>query len=59
MGQNKVKGKKMDSNTVSNQKWEIQYVASKFGIKPEKVRAAKKITGRSRHKLYNYLRALK
>lgn len=45
-----------DTLMVSNQKWEIQYIASKFGIYPEQVRDAKKAIGRSRRKLYAYIR---
>ena len=56
MGQNKVKGKKMDSNFVSLQKWEIQYVSSKFKVRPDKVREAVKKVGKSRHKVYAYLK---
>lgn len=48
--------RKMDPNFVSTQKWEIQYVATKFKVKPEKVREAKKTVGKSRRKIYNYLR---
>jgi len=53
---NKVKGRKMDNNFVSNQVWEIQYIASKFAIKPEKVREIKKLVGKSRQKIYNYIK---
>lgn len=53
---NKVKGRKLDPRMVSNQKWEIQYIASKFKIKPDKVRQAKKAVGKSRNKVYKYIR---
>jgi hypothetical protein len=52
----KVKGKKLDPRFVSNQKWEIQYIASKFGISPEQVRDVKKLVGRSRRKIYKEIR---
>ena len=59
---NKVKGHKMDARLVSMQKWELQYVASKFGISIAQVRIAMKQSvggkkiGRSRKRLYQYLR---
>lgn len=46
------KKKFADPKMVSNQKWEIQYIATKFGITPEEVRAVKKSVGRSRRKVY-------
>lgn len=59
MGTTLVKGKKMDQHTVSNQAWEIQYIANKFGLKPLVVRWAKKqIKSKSRKLLYNFLRKL-
>lgn len=53
---NKVKGRKMDTYTVSSQKYEIQYIATKFGVTPECVRQIKKKFGKSRKKIYNQLR---
>lgn len=59
----KVKNKKMDPHTVSQQKWELQYVAKKFGVSVEVVKTSMKQTiggkkiGKSRKRLYNYLRA--
>lgn len=52
----KKKTKKMDPRFVSNQKWEIQYIASKFGIYPEQVRDVKKKVGRSRLRIYKEIR---
>ena len=50
---------KMDPNLVSSQKWEITYIAKKFGISPEIVRALKKnLKSRSRRKLYNAIKNL-
>lgn len=56
-----IKQRKMDPNFVSNQKWEIQYVSDKIkkeghAVTPEIVRATKKLVGRSRRKIYSYLR---
>lgn len=56
---NAVKGKRMDSNFVSKQKWELQYVASKFKVKVEKVLTAIKEVGKARHKVYAYLKSSK
>lgn len=52
----KVKGKKMDANLVSTQKWEIDYIAKKFNCLPIRVRQARKACGRSRKKRYDFLR---
>lgn len=54
----KVKGKKMDAHLVSNQIWELRYIAKKFNLTIPEVKAAKKKVGRSRRKLYRYLRSL-
>ena len=51
--------RKMDANFVSNQAWEIQYIALKFGITCEMVRMAKKLVGKSRRKIYNYIKSKK
>ncbi len=50
--------KKLDPRFVSNQKWEIEYVALKFHCTPELVRKTKKRVGRSRIKIYKELRDL-
>lgn len=50
--------KKMDPYLVSRQKWELQYVATKTGQTIVSVLAAIKAVGRSRRKVYNWLRAL-
>ncbi len=61
----RVKGRKMDAHLVSNQKWELQYVAKKFGVTIEIVKISQKQApggkkiGRSRKRLYNYLRGWK
>lgn len=52
----KVKGRKLDPNFVSSQKWEIQYIATKFKVKPDVVRRLKKELGKSRRKIYAALR---
>ncbi len=54
----KVKGKRMDINLVSNQIWELKYVAKKFNTTVHAVRVAKSEVGRSRRRLYAYLRTL-
>lgn len=51
--------KKMDPNFVSSQVWEIQYIATKFNISPECVRVIRKEQGKSRRKIYNYIKSLK
>lgn len=53
---NKVKGKRLDPNFVSSQPYEISYIAKKFGITPEQVRQAKRMVGKSRHRIYSYIR---
>jgi hypothetical protein len=51
---------KMDPYRVSNQQWEIQYVASKFGVKTDLIRKLKKqIKTSSRQKLYSEIRRVK
>lgn len=52
----KKKRKKLDPNFISLQKWEIQYVANKFEILPEEVRAIVKKIGKSRKKVYKHIR---
>ena len=52
----KKKRPKMDRNFVSNQKWEIQYIANKFDISILKVKAIKKECGKSRKKVYAAIR---
>ena len=52
----RLKNHKLDPNFVSMQKHEIQYIASKFGIQPDIVRTLVKELGRSRQKMYRYLR---
>ena len=53
----KKKNRKMDPYTVSNQPWEIQWVASKFDVKPALVRKVKKdLKTKSRQKIYNEIR---
>jgi len=49
---------KMDKNFVSAQAWEIQYVASKFNISPAVVRTIRKEQGKSRRKIYAYIRSI-
>jgi len=48
--------KKMDSYLISNQAWELDYVAQKFSIGRKDVRAAIKAVGNSRRKVYNWIR---
>ena len=48
---------KMDRNFVSNQPWEIQWIADKFSISPLSVKEAKAKVGRSRRKIYSYIRS--
>jgi hypothetical protein len=55
----RVKGKSMDPHSVSNQVWELRYVATKFKTTIEIVKKVKKLVGRSRKKIYNYLRTMK
>lgn len=52
----KVKNHKMDPYLVSNQPWEIKYIADKFKLSTDLVRKVKKEVGRSRQKIYNELR---
>ena len=52
------KRKKLDPRFVSSQRWELRYIATKFGIKPEQVLAIKKQTGKSRIKVYRAIREL-
>lgn len=52
------KGKKMDPNFVSSQKWEIQYIADKFDVQSGMVISAKRECGKSRKKIYAYLKSI-
>ena len=56
MSRTKVKGRKMDSNFVSNQIWELTYIARKFAVTIDLVRQAKKTCGKSRRKIYSYIK---
>lgn len=47
---------KMDPHLVSDEPYEIYYIAEKFGVKPATARAAKKKVGRSRKKIYRAIR---
>jgi hypothetical protein len=53
-----IKHKKMDPNFVSSEKWEIAYVAKKFHVSVDVVRNVKNMLGKSRRKLYTYLRGV-
>ena len=53
-----MKHKKMDPNFVSSEKWEIAYIAKKFDISVGLVRDVKKMVGKSRRRIYAYLRAV-
>lgn len=53
-----IKHKKMDPNFVSSEKWEIAYVAKKFNVTVDVVRNVKNMLGKSRRKLYTYLRSV-
>lgn len=47
----------MDRMMISQQEWEIDYIASKFGISRKQVREALKVTqSRSRRRVYSYIR---
>lgn len=48
----------MDPNFVSSEKWEIAYVAKKFHVSVDVVRNVKNMLGKSRRKLYTYLRGV-
>lgn len=55
------KGRKMDRYTVSDQPWELQYVKQRMEfegivVDTDSVKFAKKSVGRSRTKIYEYLR---
>jgi len=52
----RVKGKKMDAHLVSNQNWELQYIAKKFDATVSFVRLVKNKVGRSRKIVYKFLR---
>lgn len=54
-----VKRKRLDPHVVSMQPFELSYICKKFGVSKDKVLDAKKAVGRSRKKIYNYLRNLK
>ncbi len=54
---------KMDPYTISNQRWELDWVVRKMKregkiISTVQVQLAKKMVGKSRRKVYNYLRKL-
>lgn len=51
-----MKRHKMDPRLVSRQKWEIYYIAHKFGVTTREVLAAISRVGRSRRKVYAELR---
>lgn len=51
-----MKKRKMDPRLVSSQKWELTYIADKIGVSINAVKAAIKQVGRSRRKVYAYLR---
>lgn len=51
-----VPGKKMDPYLVSGQSWELAYIAKKFSTTVDKVKAAKKLVGRSRRAIYLHLK---
>lgn len=48
--------KRIDANLVSKQKHEIDYIAKKFKISPAQVTVAIAMAGRSRRKVYAYIR---
>ena len=52
------KHQKMDAHVVSSQPWEIQWIASKFNISPASVRTIRKEQGKSRRKIYAYIRSI-
>ncbi len=52
----KKKHPKMDRNWVSLQSHELRYIAAKFGVSEGVVRQAKKSVGKSRQKVYAYIR---
>lgn len=47
-----MKRRKMDPRLVSMQKWEIAYIARKFGFRASTVKRVIKAVGRSRRKVY-------
>lgn len=49
--------RKMDPRLVSTQRWEIAYIARKFGVSWATVRRIRKAVGRSRIKIYATLRS--
>lgn len=51
------KHRKMDPYLVSQQKWELAYIARKFGASIQTVRRIVKAVGRSRQKVYATLRS--
>lgn len=51
------KHRKMDPYLVSHQKWEIAYIAHKFGASTKTVQRIIKAVGRSRQKVYAVLRS--
>lgn len=52
----KKKHPKMDKNWVSLQPHELRYIATKFEVSVGVVREAKKSVGKSRQKVYAYIR---
>lgn len=54
----KKKHPKMDKNWVSLQPHELKYIAAKFGVSEGVVRQAKKSVGKSRSKVYRYIRGV-
>lgn len=55
---NKVKGRKMDTYTISGQRWELDYVAHKFKCGLSLVQQAKKECGKSRQKCYRFIKMM-
>ena len=51
------KHRKMDPYFVSLQKWEVAYIAKKFGASVQTVRRIIKAVGKSRQKVYLTLRS--
>ena len=49
---------KMDRLFVSLQKWEIEYIAKKFNVSPSVVRTIRKEQGKSRKRIYAYIRSI-
>lgn len=52
----KLKKRKIDPCWVSSQSWELTYIAKKFKISVDSVRAIKKAVGKNRKKIYAKIR---